>query len=437
MLPGIRGLRFLASQVGGIESDPGEQYTPRMSPKQWLQARARGGATADVDPQRFDPMDPSFLADPYPSYAMFRDLAPVLRVRRGDYDSFWVFSHDLVRAVCEHKEVYLKERTCAQGDRGLFYMDPPRHDEVRAILDPMFAQAIQGTAASAQALADEAIAEILAQGPSVELISAYANRVTRNCFMTMFGVPAAQWNTAGALIDAVLENFNPFLPADQRARSGLAAAELEAFLAARLQGCPAHPSTPELLCRMQLDGQQQGMRAAEVLQTALHFALGGYLSTQFLIGTGVYNLLSTPAAMARYRAAGPEQRRAAIEEMKRFDAPFQLADRYAATATRLGSCDIPAGAMVTVVYGSANRDERIFGADARQFRIEREIDPRLNCVFGHGIHTCIGAPMVAAVAPVVFDTLIDAMPDLALTGSMPQRVFDPYYRAFACLDLHF
>jgi cytochrome P450 len=188
---------------------------------------------------------------------------------------------------------------------------------------------------------------------------------------------------------------------------------------------------------MQLDGQQQGMRPTEVRETALHFALGGYLSTQFLIGTGVYNLLSTPEAMSRYRAAGPVERCAAIEEMKRFDAPFQLADRYAAIPTRLGPCDIPAGARVTVVFGSANRDERIFGADAHQFRIDRAIDPRQNYVFGHGIHTCIGAPMVAAVAPVVFATLIEAMPDLALTGSMPQRVFDPYYRAFASLDLHF
>ena len=126
-----------------------------------------------------------------------------------------------------------------------------------------------------------------------------------------------------------------------------------------------------------------------------------------------------------------------MAEMERYDAPFQMADRYAAESTRLGDCDIPQGAMVTVVYGSANRDPKVFGADADRFSVTRSIPAGKNLVFGHGIHHCIGAPMVALVAPVVFDTLIEAMPGLVLTGQMPQRVFDPYYRAFSSLELNY
>jgi cytochrome P450 len=101
----------------------------------------------------------------------------------------------------------------------------------------------------------------------------------------------------------------------------------------------------------------------------------------------------------------------------------------------LGGCDIPANALVTVVYGSANRDTAVFGADADQFLIDRVIPAGKNYVFGHGIHHCIGAPVVASIAPVVFDKLIKAMPNLRLAEEAPSRLPDPYFRALAGLEL--
>jgi cytochrome P450 len=67
--------------------------------------------------------------------------------------------------------------------------------------------------------------------------------------------------------------------------------------------------------------------------------------------------------------------------------------------------------------------------------IDRAMPAAKNYVFGRGIHYCIGAPMVAAVAPTLFDAIVTALPKMEFTGTMPQRVFDPYYRAFASLEL--
>ena len=434
MMPGISGLRFLANQTGGVAAGA-PVYVPSMSPKQWLQSGPHGAATPALDPGRFDPRDPAFLADPYPTYALFRRHAPVVRVQHGDYASHWVFSHELVTQVCAQQDLYLKRPRGEAGERGLFFMDPPRHGTVRGILDPLFLNAMADSSANATKTAAAAIQEILAQGPTFELISSYASRVTRDVFMTMFGLPAAEWTSTGALIDTVLANVSALRPAAQRIPAALASTALLGYFYAKQQGCPARPGTSELLCRMQSDGQQQGMTSDEVRMTALHFALGGYLSTEFLVGTGIYNLLASPGAIARFRDGNANLRLAAIEEMKRFDAPFQMADRYAAQDVRLGGYDIAAGSMVTVVYGSANRDEAIFGADADNFVIDRQIPAGANYVFGHGIHYCIGAPMVSAVAPAVFAALVQAMPGLSLTGTMPRRVFDPYYRAFASLEL--
>ncbi len=429
-VPGLGGLRHLAKGEGFAGNS-----AAILGPRQWLIEKGATQAAAEFDPTAFDPKDPHFLADPYPYYALFRQRSPVALVKHGGYKSYWVFSHRLVTEVCGATDRFLKRPIGEKGARGLFYMDPPRHGSVRQILAPLFAASIANSAAQAVALAAEAIDTILAKGQNFDLISQYSNLVTRNVFMTMFGIPRSEWEGIGRLVDTILNSYDQMLPWPRRLPAAAASASLLAYFLGRQIGCPAVPTSPELLCQMQSRGVQAGMTGDEVRQTALHFALGGYLSTDFLIGTGIHNLLSQPGAMAAYRSASAVDRLNAIEEMKRFDAPFQMADRYAAEDTQLGGCQIPAGAMVTVVYGSANRDESVFGGDAGVFDIARNPLAGANYVFGHGIHYCIGAPMVAMVAPAVFDALIQAMPQLALAGSAPERVTDPYFRAFSSLQL--
>ena len=121
--------------------------------------------------------------------------------------------------------------------------------------------------------------------------------------------------------------------------------------------------------------------------------------------------------------------------MKRHEAPFQVADRFAARDVNLGGCDIPAGSRVSLVYGSANHDETVFGVSAERFDIHREPQPGQNRVFGHGIHRCIGAPMVADVVPVIMGRIVETLPTLMLGARAPVRESDPYFRGFASLPL--
>ena len=45
----------------------------------------------------FDPHDPSFLADPYPTYARLRDESSVVAV--APYGAYWVFGRPVNRAA--------------------------------------------------------------------------------------------------------------------------------------------------------------------------------------------------------------------------------------------------------------------------------------------------------------------------------------------------
>src|SRR5665213_565897 len=120
--------------------------------------------TTPLDPATFDPHDPGYVKDPYAWYAMFRERAPVHFVPL--YHSNWVFRYDDVRRVLDDTDLFRKGKPDA-GDpppkngfdvmrympAGLFSLDPPRHTEVRKIVDPLFAAAITNAAATAEATA--------------------------------------------------------------------------------------------------------------------------------------------------------------------------------------------------------------------------------------------------------------------------------------------
>ena len=52
-----------------------------------------------LDLEHFDPRDPAFQADPYPTYARLRAEAPVVRLCLRGVAFYWVTRHDDVSAV--------------------------------------------------------------------------------------------------------------------------------------------------------------------------------------------------------------------------------------------------------------------------------------------------------------------------------------------------
>ena len=381
-------------------------------------------STPPFDPDRFDSHDPAFHADPYPTYALFRKHAPVHWIEARK--SYWVFSHALVTEVCESCN-YLKKPRDYPDPRGIFHMDPPRHTEIRSMLNPLFAQAIASAPARAAELADEALSDIRLGGGEMELVAAFAKRVPRDVFMHVFGVPADRRFAFDGWADTLLALRDQRPGAPEPEALSAAKAALGACLRDLRSRCPS--GAPDaLMCLMKAKAEPQSMKVDEVILTGFHFALGGYLSTQFLLATGVYNLLRDGGQAMKALRANPGLMPNAIAEMLRYDAPFQMAERFAKQQTTLGGITIPEGAMVVVVYGSANRDDSVF-SDAQTFDIHRTPNPR-SYGFGHGEHHCIGEPLVDIVAPIALRKLLTEFPDLSLGDEEPTWLSDPYFRSF-------
>jgi cytochrome P450 len=173
------------------------------------------------------------------------------------------------------------------------------------------------------------------------------------------------------------------------------------------------------------------MSSFEAVNTAIQFALGGYLSTQFLIASGVYTLLRNRDQW-EILCGNRGLLDRAVTEMLRYEAPFQIADRWVADKTELNGVTLTKGTKIAVVYGSANRDAEIF-ADPDRFLIDRESSDEV-FGFGNGIHRCIGAPLAPVVTRIALEALLDHYPFARLGPAGPWST-DPYFRSLSQLTL--
>jgi cytochrome P450 len=394
----------------------------------------------DFDPAKFEPHDRSFLADPYPAYAYFRDNAPVSLVQ--GYPNPWVFGYDNVKGVLDDKETFVKNSpqgptpppgpagAMAFFPEGLFSSDPPRHDELRAILEPLFYKAITQAGDLVSEFADACLQNAKQTG-RIELVYDYALPVPSNVLFTILGIPGDPVVRGG-----LIRWITAYVMAHDRTQQP-AVREVGATCGMALN------TYVDGLIHQNIEKRQPGLigdlcdavggkfTRDDVQACCVDFMVAGYLSTTFLICTGIRSLLANPEQLRALRA-DHELIKPAVEEMLRFDAPAQIVDRVARTDTELCGVPLKAGTTVSAILGSADRDPAVF-PKPDEFRISRDNEAQIS--FGWGIHHCIGAPLVRLWAPPAILKLVD-LPDLAVDG-LPQWQTDPYLRGMVNLPLSF
>jgi len=102
-----------------------------------------------------------------------------------------------------------------------------------------------------------------------------------------------------------------------------------------------------------------------------------------------------------------------VEETLRVESPLRTQFRLARVRTQLGGMDIPAGSTIMLVPGACNRDPRVFD-HPYEFDIDRA-NARQHIAFGHGIHTCAGAPLARAEGRVTINQFLDRTTDITIS----------------------
>ena len=102
-----------------------------------------------------------------------------------------------------------------------------------------------------------------------------------------------------------------------------------------------------------------------------------------------------------------------IEEVLRFDSPLKGPFRLSRVPTTVGGVALPAGTTAMVLVGAANRDPRHFECP-NEFRPDRP-NARQHVAFGHGIHSCVGAPLARSEARIALERLLDRTTDIRIS----------------------
>jgi cytochrome P450 len=150
----------------------------------------------------------------------------------------------------------------------------------------------------------------------------------------------------------------------------------------------------------------------DVVRIAANLFAAGQETTVRLLATA-FLLMGERPELQRLLREDRERIPNFVEEALRFESPIKGDFRLTRVPTVVADVAIPAGTTVMVLNGAANRDPRRFeNPDA--FDLDR-VNARQHIAFGHGIHTCPGAPLARAEARVSIERVLDRLVDIRIS----------------------
>ncbi len=180
------------------------------------------------------------------------------------------------------------------------------------------------------------------------------------------------------------------------------------------RGCP-RDDLMSVLVHAEVDGERLADDA--LLFDSLLILIGGDETTRHVISGGAYQLLVEPSRWERLRA-DRSLIPTAVEEMLRWVSPIKNMSRTLTRDFEFHGKQMHEGDQLLLLYPSANRDESHF-ANPFDFDIERA--PNDHVAFGFGPHFCLGSSLARIELRVMFEVLLDRLPDLHLvSGAEPE-----------------
>jgi cytochrome P450 family 142 subfamily A polypeptide 1 len=182
------------------------------------------------------------------------------------------------------------------------------------------------------------------------------------------------------------------------------------------RGCP-RDDLMSILVHAEVDGER--LDDGALLFDSLLILIGGDETTRHVISGGAYQLLTDRSQWERL-LADRSLVTPAVEEMLRWVSPIKNMARTATRTTDFHGSKIKEGDQLLLLYPSANRDESHFD-DPFRFDITRT--PNDHVAFGFGPHFCLGSSLARIELRVMFDRLLERLPDLRLVEAT-----EPAYR---------
>ena len=370
-------------------------------------------------------LGPRGRTDPYPIYRQLRDLGPVR------LPTMWVVSRyeDVSRVLrdpttsSEGHNPWFERFFGSEVDglrQTILFSDPPDHTRLRGLVSKAFTvRGVEDLRPRIQAIADELVDAVADRG-RLDLLADIAYPLPTTVICEWLGIPREDQGQFGPWMRDLANRFNPelamFVRRGSKVARGRAAEEafatyVEGLIAERR----AHPRDDFLSALIAAEEAGEVLTTEELVAMTTILLVGGHETVANLTGNGMLALLRHPDQLDRLRT-DPGLAPTAVEELLRYDTPAQMAVRTAGTDLELSEATIPAGDLILLVLGAANRDPEAFDRPD-EVVLDRKPNPHL--AFAAGVHYCIGAPLARLEGQVALTTLARRLPDLRIGPEGP------------------
>jgi pimeloyl-[acyl-carrier protein] synthase len=348
----------------------------------------------------WQPYAPENLRDPYPMYKKLRDTQPIHYAQTREY---------IVTGYDDVKEI-LKSNAFETGNRmewvkrGVQYLqskdedfsalyhamnsfvlmlNAPQHMKIRTFISRAWDNREVDTIISRN------IEKVLAGISETEFdaVVGFAQPVSLHVISDILGISVSDHRHLHELGHNMARSIDLYPSMRDLVKINDAAREFIEFFREQIsqkQNNPDDGLLSKLIMKNKIEGT--GLTEPEIISIAIFLFIAGEETTAGAIGSGIYSLLNHPHELEKLREDNTLID-AAAEEILRHDSIVQLLGRISKTDYTINNTVIPAGSAVTMVIGSANRDERIF-EQPDEFKIDRK--PNRHLTFGSGPHFCLG-----------------------------------------------
>jgi cytochrome P450 len=407
------------------------------------------GSAAAVDPfQQFnEAMGAGIVRDPYPDFVALRQSAPVapadirklmglavdepLELPEGVPPVYTVCTFDAVQEVLRDGKRFSStgyaEVMGAVMGHTILEMDEPEHHAYRSLIQQAFTrrEMERWEHDLVEPIVDELIDGFVGRG-SADLVGELFFPFPVNVIAGLLGLPREdlpQFHRWTVELISVSIDMEMALRASQ---------SLHDYLLGHVHArrADAGHDLISVLARASHEGQE--LTDDEIIAFCRLLLPAGAETTYRSSSNLVFGLLTHPAqfdALRADRSLLPQ----AIEEGLRWECPLLTIMRTVTADTDVCGVPVPAGSVLVVNVGSANRDESRWD-DAECFDIFRAPQPHI--AFASGPHMCLGMHLARMETKVVVARLLDRLPGLRLDPAAdPPYITGMTFRAPPRLDV--
>jgi cholest-4-en-3-one 26-monooxygenase len=296
----------------------------------------------------------------------------------------------------------------------MLMMDPPKHTKLRKLVNKGFTPRMIGQLEEHIRDVARSIVDGVAKRGECDFVVDVAAELPLQVIVEMMGVPDEDrhkiFDWSNRLIGSEDPEYNV-------SRDEAIGAATEMFMYSTELAAAKREKPGDDIISTLLQAEVEGNRLTDT-EFNLFFQLlsvAGNETTRNLISNGMHFLFEHPDQRKKL-AADRSLLPGAIDEMLRYASPVMYMRRTAPETFDLRGQTIRAGDKIALWYISANRDEDVF-EDPHRFDVTRS--PNEYVAFGGGgPHFCLGANLAKLEIRVMFEELLDRLPDIELAGDV-------------------